>query len=122
MKFVVKIISRFIAALILVQSIQFTLASYFYSQHNDILVAACCKNKNTDPNCNAKCFLEESQEEQNQTDQNTLKKVEYIHTNFNLVIEESISSLPRQSNNTFYYSNLYIFNRNNSLIKPPILG
>lgn len=123
MRFCFKITSLLIALLVVGQSFQYAVVSYFYYSHNEVLVESCCINKGIDDSCQAKCFLDKSEKQQQEHSLLTLKKVEYVAGNATLEVVFPIQTqfvIPQ--NNTSVYSDLYSFLYNPYAFQPPSLG
>ncbi len=124
MKKVCKILGLGIALVITLQSIQFTISSFFYTNFNQVLVANCCKNKTTDPSCKAKCFLGESEKQQKDTNASTIKKIECLVHNFAVLklskVQNTLISETKKTN--YKYQNQYLFLFLKEKFDPPING
>ena len=116
------IFSPLFAFLIVFQSAQFAIVSYFYANHNEVLVATCCKNKETDTSCKAKCFLDQTEKNQKKSDKLSFKKVEICNRPFTLDIQIRSVSFNQNVLATDRYSDLYFFLHDFDQIKPPSLA
>lgn len=123
MRLYFKITSLLIALLVVAQSFQYAVVAYFFYNHNEVLVESCCINKGIDDSCQAKCFLDKSEEQQEENSLLSLKKVECVveNTAIQVVNPYHIQFIVPQKN-TSLYNNLYSFLYNPYTFQPPSLG
>jgi hypothetical protein len=122
-RFWFKLTSLLIAILIVGQSFQYAVVTYFFYNHNEVLVESCCVNKGIDDSCQAKCFLDKSQKQQEEHSEVSLKKVEYVVQNTAVKVEKPYQTqfiVPQK--NASLYDNLYSFLYNPYTFQPPSLG
>lgn len=103
-------------------SIQFFSVSvivYLYQNHNEILTASCCVNKNTDPTCQAKCVLERTENDQKESGEILKKEISALY--YQEVNETNIIDFDflKKSVKTSFYENQYSFSFQEITLKPP---
>ena len=90
-----------------------------YTNYNEVLTASCCVNKDIDENCNAKCFLEETEENETQNQSITLKKAEIFFCQESQIIEVLAVIIPKKEN-VYFYKTQYSFLYGSQSPRPPI--
>ena len=90
-----------------------------YSNYNETLTASCCVNKGIDDNCNAKCFLNKTQEQEQENQSTEQKKNDgfFCQETLSHTLLDNISFLDLQ---IFVYSTQYSFLYSSQPPRPPI--
>jgi hypothetical protein len=117
-----KIIAFILVFAILGQGLQLAIVSYLYQNHNEVLVESCCINKNKDKSCKAKCVVDKTQKEQKNSDEQSLKKVDwFVNNSFAFTKIILTQHTDNQIVNDFYLNN-YSFQFLEYLGRPPCQG
>ena len=90
-----------------------------YTNYNEALTLTCCINKEIDDDCNAKCFVVKTQEqEEDQQSTKHEKKEVYIYNE--LIVFNFTEEVKLTDNHTFAHSVNYSFLYGSQSPRPPI--